>query len=163
MLITRAARPSVAASKPASSGSYHASAVHIDNSTPSSVYLSCPSLTATDNGYFGVSVWVKATTFVPFGALFQVDPLGDFLSALSGSGGPDEVLFFLLKSENEDEMGYVDVAGNYDASAITSVWVCLIGAVQTNLSSGNKIMKLYAGDTPLNLTEGIGDADPSFN
>jgi hypothetical protein len=105
---------------------------------------------------------VNAASFVPFGALFQVDPLGDFLSALSGGGGPDQTLFFDIKSD--DGMGgYLDLVGNYDASAITSAWMCLIGAVQTDLAAGNKIMKLYAGDTALTLTETIGDGHPAFN
>lgn len=129
---------------------YAVGAVHFDGST----YLGIASLTSTDNEFFSFSLWTKAQGDNTGKTVWNADnendnmPLAYFVS--------DGVLRYELCSDNQ-----ASVLDARTSQFSNGAWHHILGAARTNLTAGNKIIKLYVND--VDVTASIGDTDASFS
>lgn len=130
--------------------SYTASAVHFDGDA----MLSIASLACTDNEFCSFSLWLKRPLADP-NPLWMTDPNGTAAPEFAAVTGTPKPLLFMVQ----------DLAGDNTLSArITNPsadWSHILGSCRTNLSAGNKIIKLYQND--VDVTNEIDDEDDSFS
>lgn len=128
---------------------YHASAVHFDGSTS----IGTASLTCVDSEYVFSSHWFKTSSNQGGHVVWAADTDGTFESVFYRFGDND-IKFNL----GQDGVGAlfaltVGVPSN-------DAWHHMLCAAQTNLSAGNKKVKIYLDD--VDVTSAIQDIDPSF-
>lgn len=134
------------------SSPYVAQAVHFDGG----VTLSIDSLLAMDNGLVGFSFWLKVSAFQNNDVYIFSTPIPE--NSPQNTNGIRNTHKFVMGFDSEDFGSNL-----YCASAnvlTTGTWLNFIGASQTDLSGGSKIIKLYLNDT--DVTASISDAFDSF-
>lgn len=131
---------------------YTTAAVHFDGATQ----LSIASLTATDNGVFSASVWIKSPGVISTQFIWANDIEGDTpdTAALQVF---DELTY--LYSYSSDPTATKTLAAYSDP--ISTGWDHLLWAGKTDAAEGSKVIKIYRNN--VDVTAEIEDVGSAYN
>lgn len=134
-------------------GAYHASAVHFDGTSAS---LHIASLSSTDNAFSSLVFWIRAAAFTANKIVCVTSPELFFTNYVQIFPSDGSIAYNAASG---------DGASVLEADSISPVftpdtWACVIATADTNHPAGQKISKVYIGDTDISCT--FLDSNPAF-